>query len=398
MIYQDLLVIALFILVYSMLAIRLEKTILNGPLLAMLFGLLAGPSLFELLNIKVSAEAYRVIAELALALVLFTDAANTNQKVLDKNIKIPARLLLIGLPLTILFGGLAGFMIFKGYSWIELGILATMLAPTDAALGKAVVTNPKVPSKIRESLNVESGLNDGISVPILFLLMALFESSSGSDLNIGFGLGLFVKEIGIGLIVGLVLTYLGIRLANFASKKGWISSSWKTLIIIALAFSCFTLAQISGGSGFIACFTGGLLYGRINKKYKLDLLVPAEGAGDMLSLITWLIFGSMIIALFAPHFTWEVILYALLSLTIIRMLPVAISLIGTKIKTKEVLFMGWFGPRGLASIVFAIIILDIHLPHKETIILAVACTIMMSIVLHGITANPFINSLKNKEA
>ena len=396
MVYQNLLVFATFILIYGLIAKRIEKTAISGPFLAVIVGILAGPLLLNLIDVKVGIEGYRIIAELALALVLFTDAANTNIRELIKHVSIPTRLLLIGLPLTIVLGILGGVIIFNGFSWIELGILATLLAPTDAALGKPVVTNQSVPSKIRESLNVESGLNDGICVPVLFLLIALFSAQTGEGLKFPFGLVLFAEEIGIGLVAGLVTTFIVDRLVNYSEKHGWISKSWKTVVIIALAFSCFTAAQIAGGSGFIACFTGGLLYSVLNRKYKHDLLEEAEGAGDTLSMLTWIIFSSVVIASNLRHFTWDVIIYALLSLTLIRMIPVLISLINSGIPWKEKLFIGWFGPRGLASIVFAIIVFDIGLPHKETIILTAVCTILLSIILHGFTANPFIKILNKK--
>jgi sodium/hydrogen antiporter len=395
MVYQNVLVFASFILIYSLIAKRIEKTAISGPFLALIVGLMVGPLLLNLIDVKVEIEGYKVIAELALALVLFTDAANTDIKGLRKFVSIPSRLLLIGLPLTIIFGMLGGFIIFNGFSWIELGILATLLAPTDAALGKAVVTNPSVPSKIRESLNVESGLNDGICVPVLFFLIELFAARTGG-VNFPNGLILFAEEIGIGLIAGLVTTFIIDRLVDYSEKHEGISKSWKTIVIIALAFSCFTAAQIAGGSGFIACFTGGLLYSGINRKYKHDLLEKAEGAGDTLSMLTWVIFSSVIITTNLHHFTWDVIIYALLSLTLIRIIPVLISLINTGISGKEKLFIGWFGPRGLASIVFAIIVFGIKLPHKETIILTAVCTILLSIILHGFTANPFIKLLNNK--
>lgn len=396
MAYWNILVFASFVLIYSLIARRMEKTIISGPFLTIIVGLITGPLLLNLINMKVGIEGYRIIAELALALVLFNDAANTNIKELMKNVSIPVRLLAIGLPMTIGLGMVGGLIIFKGFSWIELGILATILAPTDAALGKAVVTNPSVPVKIRESLNVESGLNDGICVPVLFFLIALFTAQTGEGVKFPSGLILFIEEIGIGLISGLLITFLVDRLVNYAENHHGISKSWKTIVIIALSFSCFAAAQIAGGSGFIACFSGGLMYGVINRKYKHDLLQGSEGAGDTLTMITWVIFGSVVVADNLLYFTWEVILYAFLSLTLIRMIPVLLSLINTGISWKEKIFISWFGPRGLASIVFAIIVFDVKLPHKEIIILTTVCTILLSIILHGFTANPFIKMLNKK--
>jgi sodium/hydrogen antiporter len=395
MIYQNILTFAFFILIYSLIAKRIEKTAISGPFLALVFGLVAGPLFLNLISVKVEIEGYKVIAELALALVLFTDASNTNIRELLKNVSVPARLLLIGLPLTIVLGMLGGVLLFNGFTWIELGILATLLAPTDAALGKPVVTNQSVPARLRESLNVESGLNDGICVPVLFLFIALFSSQTGDGVRLSFGLSLFARQIGIGLITGLVITFVSDRLVNYSQERGWISKSWETVVVCAIAFSCFTGAQIAGGSGFIACFSGGLLYSVINRKYKHDMLEEAEGIGDTLSMMTWVIFSAVVVAIHYRNFTWSILIYALLSLTVIRMLPVLISLFRSGISFKEQMFIGWFGPRGLASIVFAIIIVDIGLPHQETIILTAACTILLSVILHGFTANPFIRMLKS---
>lgn len=395
MVYTNLLILALSIFLYSLFAKRIEKTALSGPFLALIIGVVFGPLMMNLFDTQVKGEEYKLIAELALALVLFTDASKTNLKVLEHNSSLPSRLLLIGLPLSIIFGVLAGFLLFKGYSWIEVGILATMLAPTDAALGKAVVTNPGVPSKIRETLNVESGLNDGICVPVLFLLIAFFTMRAGGGPSFPYGLILLAKEIGIGLIAGLAITYGGNWLIHYAEKRKWLSESWNTMIMVTLAFSCFTVAQIAGGSGFIACFVGGFLFGVMNKKFTFTkkLVESAEGSGDTLSLVTWLIFGSMVVPAILPTITWEVIVYAIMSLTLIRIVPVMLSLMHTGISRKEELFMGWFGPRGLASIVFGIMVFDIPLPHNETIVTTVACTIVLSIILHGFTAKPFIKLL-----
>ena len=218
MVYQNLLIIALFILFYSLFAKWLERSAFSGPLLALLVGVVLGPLGLNLFQTMVKGEEFKFIAELALALVLFTDASKANLRVLGKNVFLPIRLLLIGLPLTIVFGVLGGYFLFKGYTWIELGILATMLAPTDAALGKAVVSNPAVPVKIRESLNVESGLNDGICVPVLFLLIAFFFSQSGDGLSSFYGLRLLGKEIGIGLLAGCAIAFVGYRIDSVFSN------------------------------------------------------------------------------------------------------------------------------------------------------------------------------------
>ncbi len=391
--YQHLAILCTFILVYSLFTKRIEKLAISGPILYVLFGFLVGPMVLNLFDIEINDESIKTLAELALALVLFNDASKTNLNVLEHNILIPTRLLLIGLPLTIVMGIFSGWLVFQTFSWIELAILATMLAPTDAALGKQVVTNKNVPSKIREALNVESGLNDGICVPIIFLLIAIITAEQFTEVTISFGVSLLVQEIGIGLIVGLVITFLGDKLVRTSIKHGWIEKSWQSIFIIALAFSCFAMAQLFGGSGFIACFTGGMLFGKINKNRKLELLKASEGSAEILSLITWVIFGSVVVSAYLEYFTISVVIYAILSLTLIRIIPVLLSLTKTAISFKERMFIGWFGPRGLATIVFAIMVLGVDLPNKDTIMTTAICTVLFSILAHGFSANPLIKRL-----
>lgn len=398
MAYQNLLIVIMFVLFYSLSSKPIEKTIFSGPFLALFIGLICGPVVLNIIDIKIDNESFKIVAELALALILFSDASKTHLTVLKKNSAIPIRLLLIGLPLTIVLGMLFGFLIFQGFSWIEVGILATILAPTDAALGKAVVSNKIVPAKIRETLNVESGLNDGISVPILFFFIAFFESLSNGGLNSYYGIQLLLEEIGIGLLVGLSVTFVLIWLVNYSHKKNWISDSWQVIVLIAIALICFIVAQLSGGSGFIACFFGGFLFGTLNHKYKMkkSLFDSLEGFGDTMSLVTWVVFSTYLATLI-PQITWEIVLYSALSLTVIRIVPVMLSLINTELKAAEKLFVGWFGPRGLATIVFAIIVLDVNLPNQKTIILTACCTVLMSLILHGFTAVPFIKKLRRAE-
>jgi len=391
--YENLAVLASFIFVYSLIAGRIERMALSGPIIFMFFGLVAGPVLLGILNVRMSGDLLRTSAELALALVLFTDASNARLGVLKHSIMIPVRLLLIGLPLTILLGFGFGVLVFRDFTLFEIAVLSTMLAPTDAALGKAVVTNHAVPTRIREALSVESGLNDGICVPLLLLFLVFATGSNVQGKSMSLALSLFAEAIGIGLAVGLVLTFVGDKLLNYCSKRGWTSDTWQQVMVVALAFACFAVAQSLGGSGFIASFSGGVLFGYMAKYHKSDLLRPAEGIGDTLALVTWVMFGAGVIGQVIGKFTWTTLVYAVLSLSVIRMAPVYFALAGTGLKPDRKLFMGWFGPRGLASIVFAVIVLDRELPHGETLALVVVCTVFLSILAHGFSGNPLANML-----
>ena len=326
-------------------------------------------------------------------MVLFTDAAGADVRVLKNTSGVPARLLLVGLPLTIALGFAVGAVLIDSPSLFAIAVLATILAPTDAALGKAVITNEAVPNEVRQSLNVESGLNDGICVPVLLLFLALALDTAGDMDPLPLAATLVFEQIGIGLAVGLVLTFNAVRLLKYASDRQWLTKTWTQIPIFALALSCFSVAQYLGGSGFIAAFSGGLLMAfmqkDLSKKVKEEYLLTSEGAGDTLALITWVTFGAAVVGQAIGYFSWTILLYSFLSLTVIRMLPVFLCLTGSGIDTEGKLFIGWFGPRGLASIVFAVMVVNSELPDSGPLAMTVVCTIVLSIVAHGVTANPW---------
>ncbi|MEM1368971.1 MAG: cation:proton antiporter [Cyanobacteria bacterium P01_H01_bin.15] len=386
--YADWSVLAIFIFLYTLVSDRLERTWISEAIFFSLFGAIAGSSALGILSFNVTSEGLKTLVELTLALILFTDAATVDLGALKNSVRWPIRLLGLGLPLTILLGTAIAKVIFPEFSWVEAALLSTMLAPTDAALGEAVVTNPNVPDKIRADLNVESGLNDGICVPVLFCLLAI-ASPSNPDQSIGTLLfSLFSQQIGIGVLVGSSFAVIGSQLQKKMARGKWQTGAWQLVSVAALAIACFSTSQVLGGSGFIASFTGGLIFGNAANSVKDELLSSAEAAGDTLSLLTWVAFGSVGLGLITTDLTWQIVLYAALSLTIIRILPVVLCLFGTLLNLPSKLFMGWFGPRGLASIVFAVIVLDANLGASKPIVTTVIATIILSVIAHGLTANP----------
>ncbi|MCI9876798.1 cation:proton antiporter [Pseudomonas atacamensis] len=393
--YQNLALLAAFLLTYSIFAGRFESRLLNGPLMFMLAGLILGPAFLGILQPRIDSHGLRILAELTLAIVLFSDAANADLKVLKAHEGLPLRLLLIGLPLTMLSGWLLGIWLFPQAPLIELALLAILLAPTDAALGKAVVTNPKVAAPVREGLNVESGLNDGICVPVLLMFLALLiEEHTQSPLSLA--IELFFEELGIGALIGGTLTFMAWLMQRYSAKHHWQTPMWSQLTLPGLAVLCFATAQTLGGSGFIAAFVGGLLASYLFAEQKHDLLKASEEFASLLSIITWVVFGALVIPSVWSSFTADVWLYALLSLTVIRIVPVLVSLAGTGFDFETRLFIGWFGPRGLASIVFAIMILDYPLQTGRTLVAVAACTVLLSVLLHGLSANPWVSRLANR--
>ncbi len=386
--YQILAVIAAFAFAYSLVAARLEQTPVSGALVYVAFGLLCGSDGLGIVDLELDGEAIKWLAELTLAVVLFSDSSNANLAVLRRTERLPLRLLLIGLPLTIALGFGVGAAVFDDLSLVEIALLATMLAPTDAALGKPVVTNPAVPDSVREGLNVESGLNDGICVPVLLIFLALAGGSMESDLLVKLPL----QAIGIGAAFGAFFAILGGYALRQCARRGLLAGTWVQVPVIALAMLCFASAQLYGGSGFIACFVGGLIFGGTTKKHKEEVLESAERLGDTLSLITWFSFGAVIVGRLFDTIDWRALVYALLSLTVVRMLPVFLVVAGMGLRADTKLFMGWFGPRGLASIVFIVMVTAENLPGDATLIAAVTWTILLSVVGHGLTANPLAKS------
>jgi NhaP-type Na+/H+ or K+/H+ antiporter len=301
---------------------------------------------------------------------------------------MPLRLLGIGMPLTIALGTAAAALLMTDLSFWEAAIVGTVLAPTDAALGQAVVSNPRVPVRVRRALNVEAGLNDGLSVPFLALFLTLAvaeEELQSASVWIRFAL----EQVGFGVLVGIGVGLAGGWLVRWASDRGWMTESFQRLALVALALVAWALADTVGGNGFIAAFVGGLVVGPTVERVGERLLRFTEAEGQLLNLSVFFVFGVFVVGLF-DALTWQIVLYVLLSLTVVRMLPVAVALLGTHLSGVSVLFAGWFGPRGLASIVLGLIVVSEAplLAGRGEIEMAVALTVLLSVLLHGVTSAP----------
>lgn len=389
--YLTVALLALIAAGYALLSGRVDRSRISGPIVFVAAGLLLGPAVLNILALDVSMGNLRLLAEITLSVVLFSDAANADVDQIRRSRFLPRRLLFIGLPLTILLGLGVGLLLLPDLPLLEVALLATALAPTDAALGKPVVTNPAVPPALRESLNFESGLNDGICVPLIVLLLGV---AAGHEHGrpLAHVLLTVVEEIGIGFLVGAAIAIPGAWLVGRARAAGWIGATWGGIPAVGLAIACFALAQAVGGSGFIACFAGGLAFGA-RRPDRHELLRAAEGTADVLSLMTWVVFGALVIPSVAGAVTPAVVAYAVLSLTLARMLPVWLCLRGTSVGARDRLFIGWFGPRGLASIVFGALILSADIAGADTLAATIVCTVLLSVLCHGASATPLIRRL-----
>lgn len=385
------LVLGIFLLLifgYSLVARRLEKSAFTGPIVFTTAGILLGWYLPQRQVQVVEDETFLLVAEIALVLLLFTEASKVGLQSLRDRLDLPVRLLVLSMPLTILLGTLIAFLFLPGFSSIwEATILATILAPTDAGLGQVVVENPRVPARIRRALSVEAGLNDGLSVPFLtlFIALAVFEGDIGEAPFWQFTL----EQIGFGFLAGLIIGALGGWLVTWTKGREWISDSLAQLSLPALALLSWLAAGAIGGNGFIAAFVAGLAIRLTFEEVKAISLDFGEASGQLLNLAVFFLFGMLVFGQFG-HFTPVIALYAVASLTLIRMIPVAISMIGTGLSRASIFFMGWFGPRGLASIVLGLVYLgyQAELPGESLIRTAAFLTVLLSIYAHGFSALP----------
>jgi len=393
------LTIALLVLLYGYISKALTAINISGPMFFAGIGLLISPLGLGVSHVAVNAEFVTIIVEIALVLVLFSDAALLDLKLLRQSWQLPARLLLIGLPITIIAGTYTAQLIFPNEPAIYMLLLALLLTPTDAALGKAVVSDPNVPKKIRSTINVESGLNDGIIFPLVITVVAMI-TSGHTDASAGSSpwFGYVLKQVCFGAIVGASVGYIGAKLSILSVNKNWMVGSYKNLIPIALAILSFYLAEYFHGNGFIAAFFAGLLVGNTSIQAREHIEDFAESEGELLVLISFFLFGLAFVPQVIDHVTVNVCLFAFLSLTFLRMLPVMFALFGAKLDGKKLslstlTFVAWFGPRGIASILYVLIVAHEigEVSGFETIYATVMMTVFMSIIAHGLSAQPLAN-------
>ena len=323
-------------------------------------------------------------------LVLFVDATTINLPTLMREKGVPFRLLFIGLPLTMGLGLVLAMLVFPGVNPWELALMAFILSPTDAALGQAVVTNRAVPESIREAINVESGLNDGIALPPILVCMAgLSVAAAAEKMGAQYWIVFTLKQFLFGPLLGALVGWLGGMLVDRASKAGWMNPTFQRLTAWSLAVIAFAAAEIFHGNGFIAAFCGGLMLGVHSPVVRERIHEFGEAEGQQLELFVFLIFGLVLVPNAAGYWDARSWFYAVLSLTVIRMLPVAISLAGTKLDWPSIGLIGWFGPRGIASVLYLLMVVhELGLPGYERILSVIVLTVLLSVFLHGITAVP----------
>lgn len=388
----NLLLILLGIAIFSLFSGPISRGSLTPPMVFAALGLVMSPVGFGWIDLALDNQVIHIVAEVTLILVLFTDAARIDLRHLRSDHDLPLRMLLVGMPLTILVGMLTALVILPELLLIEALVLAVILAPTDAALGQAVVSSPKVPERIRQTLNVESGLNDGIALPALLFVISFAAGVHGNEQETAW-FSFVAQQLILGPLVGALIGWAGASAINQAIERGFLTHEFCNIYLLSLAFIAYLAADQIGGNGFIAAFIAGVATGNTLKHVNEEIYEFAESEGQLLNLIIFFLFGVALLPQVWNHLNWEMFIYALLSLTLVRMLPVFVSLIGKHLRWETNLFLGWFGPRGLASILFVLLVLDhAQLTHASLVFDTVILTVTMSIILHGLTALPGVSA------
>jgi NhaP-type Na+/H+ or K+/H+ antiporter len=380
---------AILVFAFGLFSRLADKSPITAPMVFVGVGLLAGPLCLHLFDAKIDSKLVEIIAEVTLMLILFTDASTIDLRSLVHEYKVPLRLLGIGLPLTMVLGIFVALPLFGEMSIWLIALMAFILSPTDAALGQAVVNSDKVPGDVRDAIGVESGLNDGIALPPIMACMAALSATAGTQLDVGYWAGFAVKQIAFGPVAGALVGLLGGTLMERSVRHRWMNPTFQRLASVSLAILSYSVAEMLGGNGFIAAFFGGLMLGVRTRSVRERLQEFGEAEGQQLCLFVFLIFGMVMVPAVTEYWDGKALLYAILSLTVVRMLPVAISLAGTKMDLPTIGFIGWFGPRGIASVLYMLILIgEIGSKGHERMLSVIVLTVMISVFIHGLSAVP----------
>lgn len=382
------LVAAILVLVYALISRSLGRRWISMPAAMVILGYLVGTNGMKYFSGEVQSSVVRDIAEAALALMLFHDAVRIDLRALTRGFSVPLRLLGIGLPLMIMVGASAAWFILPGIGIVGAVLVAIMLAPTDAALGEEVVTDKRLPVRIRQGLNVESGLNDGLTVPIFIVALAVATDAAGWEA--GALASELAHQIGFGILGGLLVGGFGGLLFQAAAEKNTMIESWRRIAILAIAIGCYVCAAALGGSGFIGAFSGGILFGLGSQDR-----TPTDNAftgylGTSFDALSFMLLGALLLPVALKNLSWTIVLYPILSLILIRPLVVAAAMIGSRARWQTVSFIGWFGPRGLATVVFTVLVFDANIANGDIIATIAIVGVTFSVFAHGLSAPPLV--------
>jgi NhaP-type Na+/H+ or K+/H+ antiporter len=380
---------------YAILSRRFSTTSLSGPIVFVTLGLVMSDQVLGIFTVELDEDIIQILLKATLVLLLFTEASELRLGTLRAERSIPTRLLLIAMPLVIGIGFAVAAVMFTNLGVWEAALIAAILAPTDAALGQAVVSNKRVPQDLRHGLVVESGLNDGLAFPFVLAFAGAAQVAEGAE-ELPHFITLLFEQVGFGLLLGVAVGWLGGKAIVHASNRGWVTKGWLNVVFLGFAAVSYAVAEMVHGNGFIAAWVAGLILGHVIQSVEVEVQSFSLDLTKILVMLSFVVFGALGLAPALSDLSWEVVLYALLSLVLVRPIAVAISMFRSGRRAPTVAYIGWFGPRGIASIILALIVIKkFSLASEGLIILIMTITVAASVYLHGVTAWPGSNAYAN---
>ncbi|MCL7458434.1 cation:proton antiporter [Micromonospora echinofusca] len=353
-----------------------HRTILSTAVLFLVAGFVLGPETTGVLDITADSPIVATLAELALFTVLFTDGMRVGWADLRSAWRLPGRALGWGLPLTLLITALLAHYV-VGLGWPESLLLGAVLAPTDPVFASALVGNDRVPGRLRHLLNVESGINDGLALPFVILFLAV--AAGSDDLHLD-ELGL---ELLLGVVIGVGVPWLALRLekARFFSA----STQYEPLNGVAIGLLVLALGQVTHANLFLAAFAAGITVATFGERQRESFEQFGELIAEVFKLAALLVFGALISIEFLGEISWPGWVFAVLAIVVARPVALAVSFLGSRLSRTEQFAAMWFGPKGFASVVYGLLVLQAGIPAGDEIFHLVALTIVLSILAHSST-------------
>ncbi|MGW5002919.1 cation:proton antiporter domain-containing protein [Streptomyces hydrogenans] len=382
-----LLVLVSLLFLWTLVSDRLARWSVTAPITFAAAGILLSGLDHPLVPLDVDTHTFQRAIELVLAVMLFTDATETRDYARLRGPVGEGRLLGIALPASLVLATLAGALVFPGTSWWLLAVAALVVMPMDLAPVLMILRDERVPLRVRAALNIEGGFNDGLISPLFVFCVANLVSAEGD--TFGDLLLNALKGAVYAAVIGSVLGYLASEAVRRALESGWARPASLRMAGLALPFLTYAASVLVEGNGFVAAFVAGLWYANTVSVVGTGSLDLVQDTSHLLALAAWYAFGALAAEAFADGIAFQVLTYALLVLTVARFVPVAASLTGTAFTRAERAAIGWLGPRGVTSIVFAVLAY-VQLPEEQAdfVVNVTAATVLLSVVLHGVTAEP----------
>lgn len=379
-------VLTLLVLGYAVVSALVNRWYVAPALIFVGLGMLFGPFGFNLLAAGPGTEGYTLLAQLALTVILFNQAAKLDPGKAFRRGQVTFRLLVIGIPLTLVLGSLTAAVLLPVLPWWEAVCLAAIVAPTEVALIEALIEDHRVPERVRNALSVESGFYDGFALAVLLAALAL--ASAQTDERPRDWTWFVVRTELVSLVIGAAVGLLGAVVIAWSRRREWMNDTWAQLATLAVALICFEFGERVHASGFVAAFTGGLAFAVVARRSNTEVSNQvSDAAAQLLELLVFAMFGAFAVIDAWQHTSWRVVLFCAVALFGVRMVAVLVALIRTDLPAYSRLFIGWFGPRGIGTVVLALLVIERgEIQHPDVLAQAGVIAVTLSLVLHSITA------------